>query len=280
MKKRKVIKAVSFLTAIGISLNCFSNWLFRWGYKKNLIDNAYTYCDELVLYNDFINNYAEYINSLGLNDLEIFLKIIKDQWADIDGYGKAENLIGGYYRLTFQEEGKGVCTSFSDDFTAKINAINPKYNARNLIVYMDEINVDKDIVNIDRNILSNSTQSDKNLFRKIYGNHMVSVVEIPEQNLTLVVDPTNLFIGKYVNGKIKIFNVDEDFIDVRYNFSSHYTTKSYLELFNEYLSTYREISTGGEDVANLYGVNAQKEAFSNIEEIDQQVKRKVFLRDK
>ena len=169
-KRRKVIKSVALATAVSLSLGAGAlylyNDLFRWSYSRNIEKNAYEYSTELQTYNSFLEQYAQYINSLELSDIEIFVKVMKDIWEDIDGYGKADNLITGYARLSFQEEGKGVCTSFADDFTARINAINPKYNARNLIVYIDETQ-DASRINISRKVLNiNDTENVDTAFKR------------------------------------------------------------------------------------------------------------------
>lgn len=74
-------------------------------------------------------------------------------WLSIQDYRFAENLPLGLYRLSFQEEGLGVCTSFADDFTHKMNDINLKYNAENIYVYMNDATekTKVDVINIRRN---------------------------------------------------------------------------------------------------------------------------------
>ena len=44
------------------------------------------------------------------------------------------------------------------------------------------------------------------LRKKYFGNHAVTVVDIPEKGLTLVLDPTNPGIGVVENGKIYMFS--------------------------------------------------------------------------
>ena len=94
--------------------------------------NSVKYEKEIENYNDKIEKYAKEINSMKLTDIQIFMKIIDDMWKEIDGYAFPKNEIEGYLRLTLDNEKIGVCRNFADDITAKLNAINPEYHARNL----------------------------------------------------------------------------------------------------------------------------------------------------
>ena len=115
--------------------------------EEKIEENATKYETEIDKYNNDIEEYAKYINSLELDHLEIIMKVIKDQWEEYQ-YCPDEDLISGYYRLSFQEKGYGVCTSFADDFTAKMNAINPKYEAKNKVIlkYLEKILLEKKIL--------------------------------------------------------------------------------------------------------------------------------------
>lgn len=45
--------------------------------------------------------------------------------------------------------------------------------------------------------------------QKIFGNHMVTAIDIPKQNTILILDPTNPSIGTIKNGKIYMFSNKE-----------------------------------------------------------------------
>lgn len=102
------------------------------------IENAIEYAEKIEEYDEYIQKYAKKIKNMNLTDTQIFVKVIYDMWKEIKGYAVPENEIIGYLRLTLGIEGIGVCRNFADDITAKLNAINPDYNARNLVVYMKD----------------------------------------------------------------------------------------------------------------------------------------------
>ncbi len=195
-----------------------------------LNDNARQYSEEISLYNSKINEYANNIRKLNLNDLETIMKVLDDMWSDIKGYGSPEKDIFGYGRLDFLESGSiGVCRNMADDFTAKMNAINPNYNARNLIVNING-SFPYHLANINRNFVEqnenpqeenneNKNEENNNNNEQIdylqqfktdmLGNHMVSLIDIPSDGITLMVDATNPSIGIFKDGSIYTFATED-----------------------------------------------------------------------
>lgn len=55
-------------------------------------------------------------------------------------------------------------------------------------------------------IREDDSQNEKELIKKILGNHAIVAVDIKSDNVTLLIDPTNPSLGVYKDGKIKIFN--------------------------------------------------------------------------
>ena len=122
-------------------------------FRLNEVQNAIEYSKDIEEYDEYIQKYAQEIKNMNLTDTQIFAKVMYDMWKEIQGYAEPQNDIIGYYRLTLKKEGRGVCRNFADDLTAKLNKINPEYNARNLTVYMDDGSYR--LANIERTIIEN-----------------------------------------------------------------------------------------------------------------------------
>lgn len=247
-------------------------------YINYIEQNSTIYSEQLKENDEYIKNYSDEVKKLNLSDLEIIMKVMKDIWAEIDGYGVAKDLPIGYYRLAFQEEDRGVCTSFADDFTARMNAINPEYNARNIIVYCDVYETKGlQICDIETNVIESPSDNSDSVFGAIeayiitnlVGNHMVSLIDIPNSDLTLMVDSTNLFIGIFRNGKIHVLNNNNDKL-LDYKFISNYACSE--DDFSDYCSDYFSefgISNQSIDELNLqYGYEAQKSALEYVKKIE------------
>lgn len=90
-------------------------------------------------YLDDIKEYSEKIKSYNLTDLQIIMKIMDDMWNNINGYGKPNIDLVSYPGLDLAtEDATGVCRNMTDDMARKLNAINKKYKAESIIVYLDE----------------------------------------------------------------------------------------------------------------------------------------------
>lgn len=247
-------------------------------------ENGIMFSEEIEKYNENIDEYAEKIRAMNLTDVQLFMKLMDDMWKQIDGYKYPDEPdLAGYFRLTLQRENGGVCRHFADDITAKLNAINPEYNARNLVVYISDN--DYNFANIERKIIeSNETVVENNdenkneekgtsfddIATKIIGNHMVTAVDIPDKDITLILDPTNPGIGVFVDGKIHMFSTEngrglslktigqlfqgaEDFTDI--------TLKS--------LRSFKHSNYSLEELREIYGTEAQNEALTYLASIDE-----------
>lgn len=206
------------------------------------------------------------------------MKVMNDIWNEIDGYAVAKDLPTGYFRLTFQEEGVGVCTSFADDFTARMNTINPEYNARNIIVYMDlnETN-DLKVVDIERNISEDSednktiemSETEIKLLQAIVGNHMVSLIDIPDSDITMMVDTTNLLVGVLRNGRIYVLNNNNDkLLDYKLAGSYIFTDMSFGQFLDDYVDSFSKAEKEMDAIITEYGLDAQVNAFDDIRNLD------------
>lgn len=279
---KKVLNAVG--TVVLVTTICFTtlSGIFIHGlksaYDSELEENTVIYAEQINNYNQYINKYANEIKKLNLDHLQIIMKVMNDIWNEIDGYAVAKDLPTGYFRLTFQEEGVGVCTSFADDFTARMNAINSEYNARNIIVYMDLNETDNlKIVDIERNILkypednSNIEVSEikVKLLQGILGNHMVSLIDIPNSDITMMIDTTNLLIGVLKNGYIYVLNNNSDKL-LDYKLVSNYALAgtSFGESFEDYFDSF-SLNSGELEVISIeYGLDAQEDALNYIRDLD------------
>ena len=165
-----------------------------------------------------ISNYASSVKELNLdNDLDIIMKVMDDMWNAMEGYGKPKLDIANLGRLDFTEEnGVGVCRNISDDFSARMNAINPEYNARNITVFLNSddyskeslANIETRFVDNDNNENEENNTEDSVDITQYFGNHMVSILQPTGKDYTLVIDPTNPSIGIIVNGEIYMFSTE------------------------------------------------------------------------
>lgn len=189
--------------------------------KKSIEEIQATYEEEIRENDEEIAKYAQEVRDMELNDTQIIMKVMDDMWERIDGYGtpSEEHDKTGILELALTDEkAQGVCRNFATDNAKRMNAINPKYNARVVTVYVDQDSY-SELADIERNIIEDNEtvvkdESEKSeteevfdeLLVKSFGNHMVTLVDVPERNVTLVMDPTNPGIGVYINGKIVMLN--------------------------------------------------------------------------
>ena len=248
--------------------------LFLLGGSNSIIkENNVLYAEVLDEYNNEIEAYASYINSLGLTDLEIIVKVINDMWTNIEGYKECDNYDTiGHTRLGLYNDGYGVCRNMADDFTARMNAINKDYEACNINVYIDEF----DINNTKRTILEDNETVSDDLnttssidIGKVFGNHMVTAITLKEDNVILIVDATNPSIGILNNGKIYMLSKAIDGLDIKEFGNTILGYEGYLEyqkkIYKSYINKFEY-----EKLNDKYGIDRQNEVLNNvIEEYDE-----------
>ena len=242
-------------------------------------DNEEKYSNELDEYDEEIKKYAEYINSLGLTDLEIIVKVINDMWTNIEGYkNPGDNDVLGYHRLSIYMAGYGVCRNMADDFTARMNAINPEYEACNLNVYIDgekvvvnntERNIIKDNATVNNNDDENVDSNELSVSDKLVGNHLVTCIKLKKENALLIVDPTNPSIGLLKNGEIYMFSAGIDSIDIRTLGGSTLGLSNFGDYMDRVLESYHTDANYNE-LNKKYNIEAQNEVLEDIiEEYDE-----------
>lgn len=275
---KKVIKYLGITIPIVISASGTTLSL-KVEYKNK--ENAKIYKDEIKEYNDKIEEYAKEVNKTNLNDVQIFMKVMDDMWKSIKGYATPKKDISGFLELDLAtEDGYGVCRNMASDIAKKLNKINPKYNARTMTVRMEKDSY-YEIANININIIqTNNTTNEqidvkenniKKILNRITGNHMVTLVDVPSDGLTVVLDPTNPGIGIYKDGKIIMLNPGKE------KEFPEYTPKKLTEAlvieggydsFNDitldYIDSYKKTKLTMKQIKDKYGIEAQNRALIQV----------------
>ncbi len=242
-------------------------------YDQVIENNSKVYQSEIKDYDEEIKTYAEHINSMNLSDLEIIMKVMNDMWNSIDGYKTPDMYDAiGYPRLALYMDGYGVCRNMADDFTARMNAINPNYEACNLNVYLKEaeINNIRRTTLVNYNTIADNSEQEENIDYKseiisnLTGNHMVSCVKLKEDDVLLIVDPTNPSIGVLKNGEITMLS-NQMMKGIKIKpvgnlMLGSNNRKEYLKKLTESLFTAGDINT----LKEKYGITSQNETLEEI----------------
>ena len=254
-------------------------------------ENASKYESMIDDYNEDVSKYIrEEFDGKDYTHVQIFIKLMDDMWKNIDGYKEPALDIVGYDELDLSENGYGVCRNMAADVAKKLQALG--YEAEPYTVYMGE-NLDCSVVPIERNILPEDDvesgmehktfgeesaevigdlfeEGMKRMYTPIIGNHKVVFVKIPEDNLTIVLDPTNLMIGVYKNGKIVLLNSNNLKDSEKLSQTEDYTPtpmgqfsegNSAGAIFEEYLGSFEKPTISNEEIVKKYGIEAQQEAY-------------------
>ena len=242
-------------------------------YDQVIENNSKVYQSEIKDYDEEIKTYAEHINSMNLSDLEIIMKVMNDMWNSIDGYKTPDMYDAiGYPRLALYMDGYGVCRNMADDFTARMNAINPDYEACNLNVYLKEaeINNIRRTTLVNYNTIADNSEQEENIDYKseiisnLTGNHMVSCIKLKEDDVLLIVDPTNPSIGVLKNGEITMLS-NQVMKGIKIKPVGNLmlgsdNRKEYLKKLTESLFTAGDINT----LKEKYGITSQNETLEEI----------------
>ena len=195
-------------------------------------------------------------------DIQVFTKVMLDMWRSIDGYQDPQLDIRGYLELDITQNGYGVCRNMASYVEKVLKEMG--YNARAYAVYVDQ--------NISENESENDSTDNQNFgerliskYKEEVGNHEIVLVDIPEDNITLVVDPTDIDIGIYYQGEIYMFGLMEgeitDFRQAKHYSPSHYGQFSCLgehltDIYEEAKRSYREPAISIEEIVKKYGYDA------------------------
>lgn len=207
-----------------------------------IFTNSIDYAEEIAIYNQHIEEYAKEFDASELNDLEIVEKIV-DEIHEEAIYGTPELDLEGYWRLDILN-GVGVCRNMADDFTTKMNAINPDYQAKTCCVYT-------------KSEYSNTFQS---ILAQCMGNHAVVLMHIPNSDIILVVDPTNEAIGVLKNGQLYSFS--NNTWELKCFGTMYGMNELYWKVLNSIESFFVEEEIS--ELEELYGIKEQQEALRRI----------------
>ncbi len=275
--------------------------VFSAGTTEEIIKmNSIQYADEIEEYDKKIKNYAEKIRKMNLTKLQTLMKVTEDMWDNIEGYKTPSKDVFGFFELDLAtQDGYGVCRNFAADVAKKLNAINPEFNARTINVYIAGENIKKANINEnkkqkvakkiqkeneetetekpDQNEVEENKNNTQEFWDKIYeditdnviGNHMVTLVDIPEDKITLVLDPTNPSISIYQNGKIILLNPGNITMDAK-----EYSTAIYnggidglIDSSKGFLDSFKKPKLSYEEIVAKYGLEAQNNALKQIKAI-------------
>ena len=211
------------------------------------------------------------------------MKVMDDMWKGIQGYKEPEKDISGYLELDLAtEEGYGVCRNMASDVARKLQEINPDYNARIIAVYNDDV---YKIADIHRNVIQDNEtvmeeekekpeSSEKLDITKMIGNHMVTLVDLNNDNITLALDPTNPGIGIYRDGNIIMLNTAKENF-VRYDTKEIVTTLFFktgadaaVTSIKEFIESFKNCPVSLEELIDKYGLEAQNQALNQVRALE------------
>lgn len=227
--------------------------------------------DRISEYEIYVDDYLESIDFTGLSNLEIFMKLMQYEHQEML-YGTPEQEITGYYRVQMLD-GKGVCRNIADDLAYRLNLINPEYNAKMICVnssYGNWVkNDDKMQIAPDYNFNNEKIDKDnkglEEIKKRLFPNHAVTMINIPGEDYALILDSTNSGIGVISNGKIDMFNSDNEnyyVTELANALLMGYDIRFSTEL-NELKSYFTKHSL--EELNELYGLDAQNEAIKKLD---------------
>ena len=259
--------------------------------------NSVIFEEDIQKYNEKINKYAKEVNAMNLDDVQIYMKVMNDMWGSIQGYGIPKKNIMGFPELDLAtEDGYGVCRNMASDVAKKLNAINPNYNARTMIVQMGD-DGKYTVANIKRNFVQSiqndeqseeqeqkeETQEEQNNGFKLEdftGNHLVTLVDSTEDNLIIVLDPTNPGIGIYKEGKITMLNSNKEdakIFDAK-EYVSSFITKGGMEnitdVIKDYVKSFEKSNLTDKQIEEKYGIEAQNNSLNYIKQKQNTAKNK------
>ncbi len=300
---KKAVCYIIFVIYLGVSLG-----LSALGISRS-IDHRNTYKkykEKIIEYDAGLEKYASQFDNDTMSEMEIIMSVMNDIRSNTK-YGQVPDgmEVPHYYRLALNEQNDiGVCRHMADKFTATMNKIDPRYQAFNLSVKLEDargftmcdverpfkgqdIQLDDDLNeedvcedsenNEDSNTQENNEQKDENgttvvtntsantIDQNWHGNHLISVIKPIGKDYYLVIDATNPSIGVLKNGKIYMFNSKTDDV-FEYKPIGQYgmSFEEGLRKANVAFLQSNFQSVDLEELEELYGLEAQNETLTKI----------------
>ncbi len=252
--------------------------------------NSQKYAKEIEEYTNKIKEYSKKFNIHTQSDLEIIMRTIKDMHETIRGYGDPEiDAIGFFGMDVMDENGIGVCKNMAGNIADKLNEIYPKYNARTITLYQKVEQFEQaDIGETDRTLESKNNKGNqeenssvdkiRENIGKIFGNHVMVLADIKKDNVTLVIDPTNIALGVLIDGKIIMFNetqLSEAIYDKKIiGTIQDNGIRGIVECVIDPIKSHREPTLSMKELEEKYGLEAQNKMLKQIEKADEENKEK------
>lgn len=239
--KMEILKKTKYLIFLLIS-SILISMIYPIYFSYRTWKNKIKYSSYSLEYDNMVNNYSDDINKLkNVNDLDIIMKVINDMQKGVKKISPSEeDEIFASPGLTLYIRKKGVCRHFADDFVYKINTINNEYNARVLYVLMQDS-------------ISESTD-----FENFFGNHALVIMNIPNSNVKLVVDPLNELLGILSNGKIHMFDNSNRSYEIKWISNYLYNGTRPIDI----LGSFNDNNI--EELENEYGIYEQDKSYEKI----------------
>jgi hypothetical protein len=127
-------------------------------------------------------------------------------------------------------------------------------------------------------VVQSQEKQQENLRKNRRGNHVIVAVDIESDDITLLIDPTNLALGIYKDGKIIILNDQNPERDSYlksniFDDANHIGTKQFLQAPIDYIKSFKEPNISMEEIEAKYGLDAQNKV---LEKIEQDESKKTF----
>ncbi len=291
---KKELRKFAVRLAFGITIMTAGNISYQSHATLGEIEkNAIIYEDEIEKYGQKISQYAEEVRKIGLEDIEIFMKVMYDMWENIQGYGNPQEDVCGFWELDLATlEGYGVCRNMASDVAKKLNAIDNNYNARIMSVITNGYE-NYEAADIKRNYINDelteqvTEKEQSNMEQETKTRrHMVTLVDVLADNATLVLDPTNPGIGIYKNGKIKMFNAKKkntfqfDAQELRTAILYEGGWNGIERVIKDYVQSFRKCRLSQKELEEKYALSAQNMALAKIKFLEEWQKQKACFEER